>query len=66
MALLYAPNISATGAFKSSQRWHANFTTTVGTDSATLVFNANDYNSIYGNSDTVQPNSFTVRYIIKY
>ena len=31
-----------------------------------IVFNANKSNSIYGNSNTVQPNSFTVRYIIKY
>lgn len=28
-------------------------------------FNANKYNSIYGNSDTVQPPAFTVRWIIK-
>lgn len=31
-----------------------------------IVFNAATSNSIYGNSTTVQPNSFTVRYIIKY
>ena len=29
-------------------------------------FNAGWSNNIYGNSNTVQPNSFTVRYIIKY
>ena len=33
----------------------------------TVKFNASKGGStIYGNSDTVQPNSFTVRYIIKY
>lgn len=67
MALLYAPNVSATGAFKSSPRWYANFTTTTpGTDSAVLTFNANDYNSIYGNSDTVQPPAFTTKIYICY
>ncbi len=30
-----------------------------------IVFNASFYNSIYGNSTTVQPKSLTVRYIIK-
>ena len=29
-------------------------------------FSAKYYNTIYGNSTTVQPNSFTVKYIIKY
>ena len=67
MALLYAPNVSATGAFKSSPRWYANFTTTTpGTDSAVLTFNANDYNSIYGNSDTVQPPAYTAKIYICY
>ena len=31
-----------------------------------LTFDASRSNSIYGNSSTVQPNSFTVQYIIKY
>ena len=31
-----------------------------------VEFDASRSNSIYGNSDTVQPNSFTVRYVIKY
>ena len=31
-----------------------------------LKFDASRSNSIYGNSDTVQPNSFTVQYIVKY
>ena len=31
-----------------------------------IVFNAGKSNSIYGNSNTVQPNSYTVRKIIKY
>ena len=32
----------------------------------TIIFNASKSSSLYGNSTTVQPNSFTVRYIIKY
>jgi microcystin-dependent protein len=32
---------------------------------AAFKFNASKFNPIYGNSDTVQPNSLTVRYIIK-
>ena len=32
----------------------------------TPTFNARRYSTVYGNSTTVQPNSFTVRYIIKY
>ena len=31
-----------------------------------VTFNASRYNSIYGNSTTVQPPAFTIRYIIKY
>ena len=31
-----------------------------------IIFNAANSNPIYGNSTTVQPNSFAVRYIIKY
>ena len=31
-----------------------------------ITFNAANSNPIYGNSTTVQPNSFAVRYIIKY
>ena len=31
-----------------------------------INFNASDSNSIYGNSDTVQPPALTMRYIIKY
>ena len=31
-----------------------------------IVFNATWYNSIYGNSNTVQPPALTMRYIIKY
>ena len=32
----------------------------------TFTLNAKDSNSIYGNSDTVQPNSLTCRFYIKY
>ena len=32
----------------------------------TPTFNARRCSTVYGNSTTVQPNSFTVRYIIKY
>ena len=44
---------------------------TLGTGSANvdwqkLSFNASKSNSIYGKSDTVQPNSVCVNYIIKY
>lgn len=48
------------------------FLAIVGATSTTVVtpdnifFNASNSNSIYGSSTTVQPNSFTVRYIIKY
>lgn len=34
--------------------------------SATITFNANKSNNIYGNSTTVQPPAITMRYIIKY
>lgn len=36
-----------------------------GTPSAKFNFNASRYNSVYGNSDTVQPNSITMKYIIR-
>lgn len=36
------------------------------TEPDNIYFNASNSNSIYGSSTTVQPNSFTVRYIIKY
>ena len=41
-------------------------TSIVQTNATQIHFSANSSNSIYGNSQTVQPNSFTVRYIIKY
>lgn len=37
-----------------------------GVYTANLAFNARYYNTIYGNSNTVQPPALTMRYIIKY
>ena len=60
---------NGTGAFdKSTESIFVTWTETgnsdiVGTNNA--IFDASRSNSIYGNSDTVQPNSLTMKYIIK-
>lgn len=66
MAALYDSKVMANGAFKSSPRWVANFTTNAGTLSGVIKFNASDSNQIYGNSETVQPPALTMLPIIKY
>ena len=47
---------------------HTNIQGAAGTNYGAMFIklDASMSNPIYGNSDTVQPNSFTVRYIIKY
>ena len=57
------------GAFKIGTRSTTDLNITLGSTNVThqqIDFDASQSNSIYGNSLTVQPNSFTVRYIIKY
>ena len=50
----------------SINTWYVENKTNGGTAQYAFSFNANKSSSIYGSSNTVQPNSFTVRYIIKY
>ena len=50
----------------ASNSWWVQGQTNGGTSQYAFSFNANKSSTIYGNSDTVQPNSFNVRYIIKY
>ncbi len=55
-----------TGALRSERG--AKYTRTGGSANhytRNISFNAQDSNSIYGNSSTVQPNSYTVLYIMK-
>ena len=66
MAALYDGEVMASGAFKSSPRWVANFTINAGTLSGVIKFNASDSNQIYGNSTTVQPPAFTTKIYICY
>ena len=60
--------IVAGGAFKTSSMPYGTgiFTPNSGGDAKQIEFNASNSNSIYGNSDTVQPYSLTTTYIIKY
>lgn len=55
------------GAFFINQSWTVDHihATMIGKDNG-LEFNAGLVNSIYGNSNTVQPPALTMRYIIKY
>ena len=66
MAALYDSKVIASGAFKSSPRWVANFTTNAGTLSGVIKFNASDSNQIYGNSTTVQSPAFTTKIYVCY
>ncbi len=55
------------GAFtftKTGTHYNAS-STVIQNTSNTITFNAHNSNSIYGNSSTVQPNSYTVLYIMK-
>lgn len=57
------------GAFGLKYR-NVNYFDTAGQNTANLAtkltFDASKSNPIYGNSDTVQPNSLTLKYLIKY
>ena len=68
--LLAGDKFVTDGCFKDgigfSPAWSLSSTQIAQTNVTQLHFSANGANSIYGNSQTVQPNSFTVRYIIKY
>lgn len=59
-----------TGAFASSSNGNANLAQGSSTSNqyraGTLVFDASDSNSIYGNSSYVTPYNFAVQFIIKY
>lgn len=61
----------SSGAFSSSYRQNINLNPVSAQSSGTsglanyIVFRASDSNSIYGNSDTVQPPAVTVNYIIR-
>jgi len=62
-------NSISNGAFSYNQlSGTGNFLTNGGGGQirGSLDFDASDSNAIYGNSDTVQPKSLTVRYLIKY
>ena len=60
-------NGSASGAFTKTRTYYGtNYGGTGGGSENTLDFNASRSNSIYGNSNTVQPPALTMRYIIKY
>ena len=55
------------GAFRDGNLYGQAQPATIAAYTMTVnTFNASLVSSIYGNSDTVQPNSFTVKYIIKY
>ena len=51
---------------RANNTWWVAEKTNGGTAQYAFSFNANKSSTIYGSSNTVQPNSFTVRYIIKY
>ena len=55
-----------TGAFSLNNWSETVHATTTGAGYHSFALNAKKGNKIYGASTTVQPNSFTVRYIIKY
>lgn len=60
--------ISGSGAFArvdGAKKWAGSNTTYWETDRYNINFDASRSNSIYGNSSTVQPNSYVVMYIIK-
>lgn len=62
--------LTATGAF-AGVTWHTSNTTARGTSQTVnmvgqIGFEASYSNSIYGNAETVQPKSLTIRYYIKY
>ena len=50
----------------ANSTWFVENKTNGGTAQYAFSFNANKSSTIYGSSNTVQPNSFTVKYIIKY
>ena len=50
----------------ANNTWWVAEKTNGGTAQYAFSFNANRSSTIYGASTTVQPNSFTVKYIIKY
>ena len=50
----------------ANNAWYVQEAVNGGTAQYAFSFNANKSSSIYGKSTTVQPNSFTVKYIIKY
>lgn len=65
----YPPAYNATGAFKKSSH-NTSYRQIRGETSTTyysgdIRFNASDSNPIYGKSNTVQPNSLTMNYIIR-
>ena len=59
-----------TGCFYPAEEWNAgtfNIVEKTGTAGANVVrFDASHGNPTYGKSDTVQPNSLTLKYLIKY
>ncbi len=57
---------ATSGVFKLKNWSESVHAITAGAGYHSFELNANSYNPIYGASTTVQPKSFTVRYIIKY
>lgn len=61
----YSGAITGSGYIGENEGYLLNQTST-SAKKKQLTFNASNSNSIYGNSDTVQPPAVTMRYIIKY
>ena len=58
---------AGTGAFSdSSVEWSQSWGSAGGNNTKVVDFKASNSNSIYGNSDTVQPPALTVRHYIKF
>lgn len=63
--MIHGGNVALTGPFhETGSVQHINALTS--NNGIGAYFNANRCSKIYGNSTTVQPNSYTVRKIIKY
>ena len=65
-----SPITDATGAYSTDSDSSTNISPVAGGSGGSnreiVTFKASKYNSIYGNSTTVQPPALTMRYIIKY
>ena len=55
-----------TGAYLLTQRSHTGCGTTSASKGTTVTFDASRCSTIYGNADTVLPESYSTRYFIKF